>query len=62
MKAIADDNLAWTCLRPEILGLPRYRAMCARHPANILLDPNGVIIARNITGEDLHKTLQEVIK
>jgi thiol:disulfide interchange protein len=31
-------------------------------PANALLDPNGVIIAKNITGEDLQNTLKEVIK
>ena len=31
-------------------------------PANVLLDPDGVIVAKNITGEDLHKKLKEVIK
>ena len=64
MKAIADDNLAWRHVSDlkywdsEIPALYGVRGI----PANILLDPNGVIIARNITGEDLHKTLQEVIK
>ena len=64
MKAIADDNLTWTHVSDlkywdsEIPALYGVRGI----PANILLDPNGVIIARNITGEDLHKTLQEVIK
>lgn len=57
MKAIADDNLAWTHLSDlkywdsEIPALYGVRGI----PANVLLDPDGVIVAKNITGEDLHK-------
>ena len=64
MKAIADDNLAWTHLSDlkywdsEIPALYWVRGI----PANVLLDPDGVIVAKNITGEDLHKKLKEVIK
>lgn len=64
MKAIADDNLTWTHLSDlkywdsEIPALYGVRGI----PANVLLGPDGVILAKNITGEDLHKTLQEVIK
>ena len=64
MKAIADDNLAWTHLSDlkywdsEIPALYGVRGI----PANVLLDPDGVIVAKNITGEDLHKKLKEVIK
>lgn len=64
MKAIADDNLAWTHLSDlkywdsEIPALYGVRGI----PANLLLDPDGVIVAKNITGEDLHKKLKEVIK
>ena len=55
MKAIADDNLAWTHLSDlkywdsEIPALYGVRGI----PANVLLDPDGVIVAKNITGEDL---------
>lgn len=64
LKAIADDNLTWTHLSDlkywdsEIPALYGVRGI----PANVLLDPDGVIIAKNITGEDLHKKLEEVIK
>ena len=64
MKAIADDNLAWTHLSDlkywdsEIPALYGVRGI----PANVLLDPDGAIVAKNITGEDLHKKLKEVIK
>ena len=64
MKAIADDNLAWTHLSDlkywdsEIPALYGVRGI----PTNVLLDPDGVIVAKNITGEDLHKKLKEVIK
>ena len=64
MKAIADDNLAWTHLSDlkywdsEIPALYGVRGI----PAYVLLDPDGVIVAKNITGEDLHKKLKEEIK
>ncbi|RHR59739.1 TlpA disulfide reductase family protein [Parabacteroides sp. AF17-28] len=64
LKAIADDNLTWTHLSDlkywdsEIPALYGVRGI----PANVLLDPDGVIIAKNITGEDLHQKLKEVIK
>ena len=64
LKAIADDNLTWTHVSDlkywdsEIPALYGVRGI----PANVLLDPDGVIIARNITGEQLHETLGSVIK
>lgn len=64
LKAIADDNLTWTHLSDlkywdsEIPALYGVRGI----PSNVLLDPDGVIIAKNITGEDLHKKLKEVIR
>ncbi len=64
VKAIADDNLTWTHLSDlkywdsEIPALYGVRGI----PANVLLDPQGTIIARNITGEDLQNKLKEVIQ
>lgn len=63
-KAIADDELTWTHVSDlkywdsEIPALYGVRGI----PANVLLDPDGVIIARNVTGEALHQTLQDAIK
>lgn len=64
LKAISDDNLTWTHLSDlkywdsEIPALYGVRGI----PANVLLDPNGVIVAKNITGEELHATLNKEIK
>ena len=63
-KAIADDQLTWTHLSDlkywdsEIPSLYGVRGI----PANVLIDPNGVIIAHNITEEKLHETLENVLK
>ena len=52
LKAIADDNLTWTHVSDlkywdsEIPALYGVRGI----PANVLLNPDGVIIAKNITG------------
>ncbi|MDR1161966.1 MAG: TlpA family protein disulfide reductase, partial [Tannerellaceae bacterium] len=63
MKAIHDDHLTWTHLSDlsywdsEIPALYGVRGI----PANVLLNPDGLIIATNITGEDLRNKLQEVM-
>lgn len=64
LKAIHDDNLMWTHVSDlklwdsEVPALYGVRGI----PSNVLLDPEGVIIARNITGEELHNKLKEVLK
>lgn len=64
LKAIQDDNLTWTHVSDlkywdsEIPALYGVRGI----PANVLLDPNGVIIAKNIKEEALHDKLKEVLK
>ncbi|MDH6305164.1 peroxiredoxin [Parabacteroides sp. PF5-5] len=63
LKAIADDKLTWTHLSDlkywdsEIPALYGVRGI----PDNVLLNPEGIIIARNITGEALHNKLKEVM-
>lgn len=64
LKGIEDDKLTWTHLSDlkywdsEIPALYGVRGI----PANVLLDPDGVIVAKNITGEELHEKLAELIK
>lgn len=64
LKAIADDGLTWTHVSDlkywdsEIPALYGVRGI----PANYLLDPNGVIIARDVMGEELADILREHIK
>ncbi len=64
LKGIADDGLTWTHVSDlkywdsEIPALYGVRGI----PANMLLDPNGVILAKNVMGEDLANALNEHIK
>jgi peroxiredoxin len=62
MQAIHSDGLTWNHLSDlagwgnEAAGLYAVNSI----PSNVLLDPNGVIIARNLKGEDLQKKLEEI--
>jgi peroxiredoxin len=64
LKAIKDDNLTWT----HVSDLKFWQSEAARIysitgiPFSILLDPNGVIIAKNLRGAALEEKLAEVIK
>lgn len=63
-KAIEKDNLTWTHVSDlkfwdsEPAQLYGVRAI----PANVLVDKDGVIVARNLYGEDLDKTLNDLLK
>ncbi len=63
-EAIAKDKLTWM----HISDLKGWESVAARAynvqsiPANFLVDPNGVIIARDLRGEDLETKLAEVLK
>jgi peroxiredoxin len=63
MKAIADDKLTWT----HVSDLQYWQNAAAKLygvnsiPSSVLLDKDGIIIARNLRGEDLHKKLEEIL-
>ena len=63
VKAIADDRLTWT----HVSDLQYWNNAAAKLyavnaiPANFLLDENGIIIARNLRGEDLYNKVSEVL-
>jgi peroxiredoxin/formylmethanofuran dehydrogenase subunit D len=63
MKAIYDDNLAWT----HVSDLKWWENEVAKQygiqaiPQSYLLDPEGRIIGKNLKGEELEKKLAEVI-
>lgn len=63
VKAIKDDQLTWTQVsdlkfwNSEAAKLYGVRAI----PSNILLSPDGTIIAKNLTGEALHVKLEELL-
>jgi len=62
-KAIADDKLTWT----HVSDLQYWNNSAAKLygikaiPANFLLDENGIIIGRNLMGEDLYNKVKELI-
>lgn len=63
VKAIKDDQLSWTQVsdlkfwNSEAAKLYGVRAI----PSNVLLSPDGTIIAKNLTGEALHLKLEELL-
>ena len=59
LKAIADDNLSWIhvsdLLKWNSAAIPKYNFESI--PFNVLLDPEGKIIAKNLHGNDLEAKL-----
>ncbi|MBK1438946.1 AhpC/TSA family protein [Parapedobacter sp. ISTM3] len=63
MRAIRDDGLEWTQVSDlqqwgsEVVGLYRIQAI----PTSYLLDPQGIIIAKNLRGPDLEAFLKKTL-
>jgi peroxiredoxin len=64
LKAIKDDGLAWTHVSDlkfwgnEAALLYKISSI----PQNILIDPEGKIVAKNLRGDELEQVLKEVLK
>jgi peroxiredoxin len=64
VKAISDDKLTWT----HVSDLKYWGNEAAKLyavssiPSNFLLDDKGIIIGRNLRGDDLYKKVNEVLK
>jgi peroxiredoxin len=63
VKAITDDKLTWT----HVSDLQYWNNAAVKLyavafiPANFLLDENGMIIGRNLSGEELYNKVKEVL-
>ncbi len=63
LKAIKDDNLTWT----QVSDLKFWKNAVAIQykiqgiPQNMLIDPNGIIVAKNLRGEQLQTRLAELL-
>lgn len=63
LKAIKDDGLSWI----NVIDLKGGENAAAQKyavsgiPSNFLIGPDGIIIARNLHGEELEKKLEEVL-
>lgn len=63
LGAIAKDQLTWTQIS-DLKGQQNDIAVqygVQSVPANFLIDPKGIIIAKNITGEQLNGTLETIL-
>ncbi len=63
-KAIKTDGLTWTHVS-DLVGFGSPVAQLYKInsiPANILIDPNGNVVAKNLRGENLLKTLEKTLK
>lgn len=64
LDAIQKDNLTWM----HVSDLKGWNNEVAKKfritsiPQNFLLDPNGIIIAKNLRGEDLERKLESILK
>jgi peroxiredoxin len=64
LKAIEEDNLNWTNVsdlkfwQNEVAVLYGIQSI----PQNILVDPNGIIVAKNLREKELTNKLQEIFK
>jgi len=64
LKAIKDDHYTWV-QAGDMKGWENTAALeygINAIPFNFLIDPNGIIISRNLKGEALEKKLEEVLK
>jgi peroxiredoxin len=63
LKGIADDKLTWTHVSDILFwdSAPAKLYGVRAIPANFLVDKDGIIVAKNIRGENLGKTLAELL-
>jgi peroxiredoxin len=64
VKAIKKDNLTWTHISDLAFWDSKSVALFGFQgiPYNVLIDPNGIVIAESLRGSDLMNKLQEVTK
>lgn len=64
VKGIKDDKLTWTHVSDlkfwESMVVPMYNIQGI--PYNVLLDPNGIVVAENLRGAELENKLREFLK
>jgi peroxiredoxin len=63
VKAISDDKLTWTHVSDlKYWGNDAARLYAVNQiPSNFLLDDKGIIIGRNLRGDDLYKKVKEIL-
>ena len=64
LKAIADDKLAWSHVSDlKYWGNEAAKLYAVNSiPSNFLLDEKGIIVGRNLRGDDLYKKVKEILE
>jgi thiol-disulfide isomerase/thioredoxin len=62
LKAIRNDNLTWHHVSDLLYWENRAAKIYGVRsiPSNVLIDPNGIIIAKNLRGKELREKLEEI--
>lgn len=64
LQAITEDGLTWV----HLSDLKYFESVAARDyninaiPYSVLIDPKGIIVAKNLRGKQLHETLEKFLK
>ncbi len=61
LKAVEEDNLPWAQIIDEVEKSTADIYSIKSIPANYLINPEGVIIAKNLRGKQLHEVLAELL-
>jgi len=59
-RAMSKDRMTWTSLWDEEMQISKYTYLVTSIPDNYLIDRDGIIIAKDLMGEELRKTLGEL--
>jgi len=62
LKAMNKDSMTWISLWDEDMSISKYMYLVSAIPENYLINRNGVIIAKDVRGEELRKILTEAIE
>jgi peroxiredoxin len=62
LKAMNQDNITWISLWDEDMSISKYKYLVSGIPDNYLINRKGIIIAKDIRGEELRKILIEEIE
>lgn len=62
LKAMNQDKMTWVSLWDEDMRISKYTYLVSAIPDNYLINREGIIVAKDIRGEELGKIIKEVIE
>lgn len=61
LKAMVKDKITWSSVWDESMNVSKYMYLVSAIPDNYLISRDGIIIAEDIRGEELRKTLAQLL-